>query len=188
METDNIDSAIDDLASDVEKTMAMLQQEDTQFNRRIYIRCLFAYLEGITYWMRQNAIEIDKIIFKKFGGMDWERHFLLYEEFPTIADNGKIEKRRQKMSFKNRFAFSVRAYAEIVQCTDSLFSDSSWQRLQDALKVRDRLTHPKQSSDLVVSDGDVNACLEGYAWFANLMTKTFKESAATMIERSRLGS
>jgi hypothetical protein len=182
MQTGEIDTAIDELASDVEKALAMLQQKDTQFNRRLYVRSLFAYLEGFTYWIRQNAIEIDKIVFRKFGAMDWERHLLLHEDLPTIADNGKIERQRQKTSFKNRFAFSVRAYAEIVHCKDNLFSDNGWRQLQDALKVRNRLTHPKQSSDLDVSDDDVKACQEGYTWFANLVVKKFKESAKAMMK------
>jgi len=184
MKNDHIDSAIDELASDVEKTLTMLQKQDNQFHRRIYVRALFAYLEGFTYWMRQNAIEIDRIALRRFGSIDWERHLLLYEEFPTIADNGKVEKKKQKISFKNRFSFSLRAYAEIVQCQIDLFSDNGWSQLQHALQVRDRLMHPKQGKDLVVSDNDAKACREGYAWFSNLIVNKFNESAKAMIKGS----
>jgi hypothetical protein len=184
MPIDQIDSAIDELASDVEKALSMLQEQDTQFQRRVYIRALFAYLEGVTYWIRQNAIEIDKLVLRRFGSIDWERHLLLYEEFPIIADNGIVKKRKQKISFKNRFAFSLRAYAEIVQYKDDLFSDNGWLQLQQALEVRDRLMHPKQSKGLVVSASDVNACRGGYTWFANLVVTKFKESAKAMMKNS----
>lgn len=184
MHKDPIDSAIDDLAFDVEEALLALQRKDTQFYRRVYVRSLFAYLEGFAYWLRQNAIEIDKVVLRRFGSIDWERHLLLFEEFPTITDNGKIEKRKQKISFKNRFAFSVRAYAEIVQCKDNIFSDNGWYRLQEALIVRDRLTHPKQKSDLVVSDSDVQSCMEGYKWFVDLVVKKFRASAEAMLKNS----
>lgn len=184
MLNDPIDSAIDDLASDLERTLSMLQQDDTQFCRRMYVRSLFAYLESFTYWMRQNAIDIDLIVSRRFGfaAVDWERHFLLHEEFPTITDTGKVEKTRQKFPFKNRFAFSMRAYFDIVKCKDNLFSHDGWRQIQKAMTVRDRLTHPKQSNDLVVSDVDLKSCREGYVWFTQLVVTKFKESYEAMIK------
>ena len=183
MHTDPIDSAIDELADDVEKAHALLKDDDSQFHRRGYVRTLFAYLEGVTYWMRQNAIDIDKIILKRGGSIDWDRHTLLGEEVPTIADNGKIQRRRQKASFKGRFAFSVRAYAEIVCCSEDIFGPG-WQRLLEAVELRDRLMHPKQSADIIVSDEDISACSNGYRWFANLMVNKFREFAKAMMEKS----
>jgi len=179
MHTDPIDSAIDELAADVEKADALLRDDDSQFHRRVYVRNLFAYLEGVAYWMRQNAMDIDKIILKRGGSIDWDRHTLLGEEIPTIADNGKIRRRRQKASFKSRFSFSVRAYAEIVRCTEDIFGPG-WQRLLEAVELRDRLMHPKQSADIIVSDDNISACREGYDWFASLMAVTFRKSAETM--------
>lgn len=183
MQNDPVDSAIDELATDVEKAVAMLKLDDSQFHRRMYVRALFAYLEGITYWMRQNAIEIDKIVLRKFGTINWERHMLLYEEVPVVADNGKIKKQRQKTSFQNRFAFSVQAYAEIVQFKENLFGDKGWQQLLSALKVRDRLMHPKLGCDVVVSNDEAKACRDGYTWFVGLHAK-FREAANNMIKGS----
>lgn len=180
MHTDPIDSAIDELADDVEKAAALLRNHDSQFHRRGYVRNLFAYLEGVAYWMRQNAIDIDKIILKRGGSIDWERHTLLSEEIPTIAENGKIQRRKQKTSFKSRFAFSVRAYAEIVGCTEDIFG-SGWQRLLEAVELRDRLMHPKKCADIIVSDENISACRDGYQWFAGLMVTTFRESAKAMV-------
>jgi hypothetical protein len=180
MHSDPIDSAIDELAADVEKAVALLQVEDSQFHRRVYVRSLFAYLEGFTYWMRQNAIEIDKIVLRKWGALNWERHLLLHEEIPTVADNGEVKKQRQKTSFKSRFAFSVRAYAEIVQCNDDLFKSVGWQQLLNALNVRDRLMHPKHGESVIVSNEDIKACREGYNWFVDLQTK-FKSAAKVMM-------
>lgn len=184
MQKDPIDSAIDELAADIEKAVSMLQHEDSQFHRRVYVRALFAYFEGITYWIRQNAIEIDKLILKRGGTIDWERHTLLYEDIPIIADNGKIEKQKQKGSFKNRFAFSVRAFSEIVQCKENVF-DQGWQQLLTAVKIRDRLMHPKQGNDVLVSDEDVQACREGYTWFAHLVATKFIYYAQAMIKESQ---
>jgi hypothetical protein len=183
MHIDPIDSAIDELAADVEKAHALLKNDDSQFYRRGYVRALFAYLEGFTYWIRQNAITIDKIILKKGESIDWDRHTLLGEEIPSIADNGKIQKRKQKASFKGRFAFSVRAYAEIVGCTEDIFGPG-WERLLEAVKLRDRLTHPTQSADIIVSDENIRACIDGYHWFASLIVNKFKESAKAMMENS----
>lgn len=181
MQKDPINSAIDELAADIEKAKSLMEGEDSQFHRRVYVRALFAYLEGVAYWMRQNAIHIDEIILRKGGTIDWERHILLHEEFPTIASSGEIDKQRHKSSFKNRFAFTVRAYAAIVRCKDDLFGNG-WQQLLSAVQVRDRLMHPKQGHAVTVSNEDVKLCKEGYAWFAGLMITKFREAAKAMIK------
>lgn len=182
MKKDQIDSAIDELAADVEQAGVMLRTADSQFLRRVYVRALFAYLEGMAYWMRQNAVEIDKIALRKFGAIDWDRHILLYEEHPTINENGAIKKKRNKYPFKSRFAFTVRAFAEIVECKDDLFGQG-WQHLLEAVKVRDRLVHPKKSSDVLVSDSDMALCREGYKWFATMMLTKFRKSADVMLQK-----
>lgn len=58
--SDNHDNAIDELAADVDTAKSILDTEDVQFNRRVYIRALFAYLEGSCFFMRRNAEELLK--------------------------------------------------------------------------------------------------------------------------------
>ena len=42
---------------------------------------------------------------------------------------------------------------------------SGWRCLLTAMKVRDRIMHPKAQTDLDVSDEEINATSEGCFWF-----------------------
>ncbi|MDH5217575.1 MAG: hypothetical protein OEX19_07760 [Gammaproteobacteria bacterium] len=176
MSTSPIDSGIDELALDIEKCVLLLDKEDSQFYRRTYVRALFAYLEGFAYMTRQFAIEMDQITYKRFGVMDWDRHFLLHDEIPSIGNNGKITKQSNRVSFIDHFAFSLKAHADVVGYKGDILADNGWQSLKGALKIRHRLTHPKKSVDVQVTDEDIQLCKSGYNWFSKLIVITFRKS------------
>ena len=43
-------------------------------------------------------------------------------------------------------------------------SGSEWQSFRRAIKIRDRITHPKSVSDLNISDEDYNDVSAGFGW------------------------
>lgn len=169
--------AVDELAFDVEESKRRLDVDDSQFNRRVYVRSLFSYYEGFGYFVRQFLVEIEKIKMGKGVPIHQGHLFLLQERIPTIGKNGKVKERVQKVPFADRFAFALRVFAGLVKMDKHIFEDKGWQAIQEALEVRDRLTHPKEKKDLLVSDGDLELCQTGYAWFASLIVVQFREAA-----------
>jgi hypothetical protein len=65
-------------------------------------------------------------------------------------------------------AFTLRIAAEYWQLdADPFFSDPGWAELQNAVKVRDPITHPKRDQDPIVQDKEDVSLREGLRWFLN---------------------
>ncbi|HEY9099666.1 MAG TPA: hypothetical protein VIN38_12415 [Thiobacillus sp.] len=171
--TDKHDNAIDELGSDADFAKSLLAREDSQFNRRIYIRAIFAYLEGYAFFMRRNAEEI--LEKRRFLGKDIDPAlmFLLREKVPQIVDGGAVKYRKHKVPFADHLAFTMRTIFDALEINRNLFEESEWKpgwiAFKDTLNIRDRVTHPKLQSDIGITDGDLEICESGLFWFRSLI-------------------
>jgi hypothetical protein len=55
------------------------------------------------------------------------------------------------------------------------FGNIDWQNVQDAIKVRDRITHPKNSQDLNIDDEEWARIHSGLAWMLKGFTDYFDQ-------------
>jgi hypothetical protein len=89
-----------------------------------------------------------------------------------IRDNGKIVERASQINLSRnlRFAFNL---CERAFRMHGVFDPSEewWGCLQESLKVRDRLTHPRTSTDLDVSTAEMNKVTKAYSGFTELIDK-----------------
>lgn len=173
---------IDTLAADVEEAIRRLQADDSQFNRRVLVRVIFSYYEGFGYFMREFLI---KILATSSSVVDLNRCFLLQEKLPAIGVNGEMVKRAQKVPFLDHLAFTLQTFARLIKFDEAIFRVDGWRAVQASLKIRDRLTHPKTQRGLTVSDSDIEFCKKGYEWFADLMTKQFREATSNLTSAKR---
>jgi len=173
--TDNHDNAIDELAHDADSAKLLLVSEDSQFNRRVYIRALFAYFEGFSFFMRRNAEELLSIRATIRKSIDYDTLFLLQEKVPHITSGGKVRHREHKVPFADHFAFTLRTHFSALEIEEDPFKDSGWPLFQKALAVRDRITHPKLASDVEITNEDLAICESGLSWFKNVVVGLSKK-------------
>ncbi len=50
-------------------------------------------------------------------------------------------------------------------------NNAGWDAMTKAIKIRDRITHPKKPSDLVISDSDMKIFKRAVEWFATAMVE-----------------
>jgi hypothetical protein len=55
------------------------------------------------------------------------------------------------------------------------FGNIDWQNVQDAIKVRDRITHPKNAQDLNIDDEEWARIHSGLAWMLKGFTDYFDQ-------------
>ncbi len=105
--------AIEDLTQDVEEAANRLRSLDTAFNRRTYVRALFAFLEGFTYAIRQETIRLMHLNIAEVGKpLNIDRLILLREVIPDVEPTGKVKHKQQRTPSVPLFAFSLRSFAE----------------------------------------------------------------------------
>jgi hypothetical protein len=126
---------------------------DYEFHARQLIRAAFACIEATTFSVKawsagycmNHGIEITP----------QERYFATDTEF-ELNERGEVVEAAAKISLARniRFAFAMNRKAlGVKEPFDA--SVEWWSCLRDAIKIRDRLTHPKLPGDLDVSGEDI---------------------------------
>ena len=58
----------------------------------------------------------------------------------------------------------------------------AWERFLDAIEIRNRITHPKKTSDLEITDDERQKCVQVVGWF-NVIVHGFIEAIEAQSER-----
>jgi len=138
---------------------------DYEFHARQLIRAIFAHIEAVTFsvkaWSAGHCME---------AGIDitpQERYFATDTEY-ELNERGEVVETTAKISLARniRFALAINRKAHRVEQPFDA-SVEWWSCLKQAIRVRDRLTHPKMPCDLDVSGDDIVIALKAKAGFEN---------------------
>ncbi|MBP8002551.1 MAG: hypothetical protein KA314_01510 [Chloroflexi bacterium] len=165
---------------DLSKLAKLVQgkEQDMTLRRAIY-RAIFASIEGIVYQMKQVA-------FKTQGGYyqaEFSRQEIIFllEESHYLEEKGETNIRYTNFVEINknlRFAFSM--LAKGFQTNTKLnVGGVGWEAFQKAIKIRNRLTHPKKTHDWIVSNEDMTVVMTAFNWFNQEITQLLKDMNAT---------
>jgi hypothetical protein len=141
--------------------VAILEKENTNGprERRSLIRATFAAVEGSLAELCEDLLTMAA------RGLTESQNMALRQESIRVEENGSIKVINVWQPLKTR----VRLVTEIVKRLHPEhainFGDRGWQQLIQGLDTRDRVTHPKNLTDLDVSDEDCNTALDGMNWF-----------------------
>ena len=167
------------LHQDATACWVAVKQSDTRLSRRNYIRATFAFIEGALSIMRQHVLE--EVEAKRFEPTHAELA-LLREETYDLKDNGDVRTRDLFLPAlpSLRFTFDIFAHAHAITAIPD-YSAQGWQAFQHSLKIRHRITHPKATSDIDVSDPELDAVEQAHIWFLESTTSVYVEGRATLM-------
>ena len=126
---------------------------DYEFKARQFIRAVFAYIEATTFSVK--AASAMRCIENNIDIEPQERYFAIDTEY-ELNERGEVVETIAKISLARniRFAFALNRKAHnVAEPFDA--SVEWWSCLKDAIKIRDRLTHPKWPGDLDVSGDEI---------------------------------
>lgn len=150
-------------------------EADYEYHARQLIRAIFAYIEAVTFsmkaWSAGHCMD---------AGIDitpQERYFATDTEH-ELNDRGEIVETIAKISLARNIRFAL-AINRKAHGKEQPFDASVewWSCLKQAIRVRDRLTHPKMPRDLDVSGDDILNALKAKAGFEAEALR-FKKNAA----------
>jgi len=170
-------SLLDPLCEDLNECEKLLEQSDTQFVRRAFVRAAFAFNEGYVYWLREH---VQQWLVEKgwqAGHLEVSKVCLLTDEIVEPNSVGQVVSRPGRTPFLNDCAFVIRTGAE---CWDldpgPFFSDYGWCEMQTALRVRHRITHPKHPEELVVAAGEVESVRRAHRWLFSCLEEILSKA------------
>lgn len=159
-----IDKLFYALVQDVIEVTHVWEQRGDEFSHRLYVRTVFAFVEGIVQVMKSAAMLADGLNDPRL--LTPEEVTLLKEEDVQIGNAGHIELRKKRISLLPNFQFAFLTYAKARNDTVALDKGGEgWQCFREAVKIRDRLTHPHTVKDLEVPEKDLETVEKAMEFF-----------------------
>jgi hypothetical protein len=159
------------LAEDVDESRAYGRENPAPFAHRTLLRTNFAVIEGMTYSFRQVALAAAA----KSDLFSPAEIALLKEESYYLNKKGQVEPRYDWQPLLPSIIFSMRCFARVYGAPfEPDTGDNGWACMSKYKKLRDRLTHPKSSADLQLSDSDLEIAMKATAWFKSTVQNLLK--------------
>jgi len=157
------------LSSDVKAASALSRDNDSQFIRRAYIRSVFSMIEG-------NIFQMKAIILKAFEDgritLSLAEQALLREESYELANNGACKVQQKFIHLQQNIKFTLALFARMYgELFEPDTSAHGWDSFNTAIKIRNRITHPKSPGEFNIMDNEIPIIEEAIAWFADNMEK-----------------
>lgn len=159
------------LGADFDAALAIIkEQDDSQFARRTLVRTLFAFVEGLNNQLASVAAASEV-------GLSGGELAALREETYEVNDKGEVVIRSARISLKRRIRLVLRCFPRIhgASFQPDFGGQGGWESLHEAIRVRDRLTHPKAGADLHVSESDIIKHVAGaFRWYKSTIVGLLK--------------
>lgn len=158
------------LSQDVIAAIARRDADDSQANRRELIRILFAAVEGLAWTYRTEIVESARSL----DLLTVEEDQAFSEVSYSVTGQGKIASQPRFVPLTAMIRLTTRLASKIDPAFDANFDGIGWDQFGKAVKVRNRITHPKRESDLVISESDTSACISAFYWLFELYSSALE--------------
>ena len=126
---------------------------DYGYHARRLVRAIFAYIEATTFSVKAAAAW--KCIEEDIEITPFERYFATDTEH-ELNDRGEVVEAVAKISLARNIRFALNLNRKARYATEPFDPTVEWWScLKEAIKIRDRLTHPKWPSDLAISGAEI---------------------------------
>lgn len=126
---------------------------DYEYKARQFIRAVFAFIEATTF--SAKAASAMRCIENDIDIEPQERYFAIDTEY-ELNERGEVVETTAKISLAKNIRFALALNRKAHNIAEPFNASVEWWScLKDAIKVRDRLTHPKWPSDLDISGEDI---------------------------------
>jgi hypothetical protein len=158
------------LGEDLDRAVDFGKREPGQFALRTLYRTYFAFIEGVSFQLRQVSLAT----LKDTDLLSDAELALLREERFQLNHKGVPETRENFQSFLPNLLFSIRCYVKNHGGTyEPDIGVAAWESMRKAVAIRDRLTHPKSEEGLHVSEDDERHLIAAAGWWKKTMVEMF---------------
>ena len=171
------------LAEDVFQTKQRMEHDPTDSHRREFVRATYSAIEAQSWQLKMYLIE--HVLNKKTASV--HEISALKEESYAINDKGEIyiQSRGYSLKVGLRLVFSIlRKHGVPIQVD---FGSADWKNIDNAVKIRNRVTHPKSMPDIFVSEADTECCYNAFLYVHNMLLTTILGSALASLNKAAAG-
>jgi hypothetical protein len=147
------------------RLLPLIDKTKSNESNRTYVRSFFSMVEGITYRTRQMLL--NRYTEKKVN-LTPEQIIVLSECSVDLEENGNIHKRVKYYDIRGMTLFTYKTYGELynkVEIYRRFLSDHRFNEFILAIKMRNRITHPKSGRDVYINGKDIQTVISAGDWF-----------------------
>ena len=160
------------LSEDVALSLARRESDDSQASRRDLIRTMFAAIDGYVWQYRGHV----QSIVNNIEPLSPLLELALSETSYVVTESGKVETQIRFISLTSMIRLVTRTAEKHCPGLNVDFSQAGWSNLQQAIKVRNRITHPKSKVDLEITPTDIDTSLAGFLWLCELIVTVMEST------------
>lgn len=138
---------------------------DNALHRREEIRATFAAIEGITWIYREDVRDAARAM----GVLTPFADLALRERTFAVTDKGDIVEQVRFVTLPTIIRLTTKQARLVAPSIELDLSQPGWSHLRHSIDVRNRVTHPKASSDFRIDDADLIAAEAGLLWLMRLV-------------------
>lgn len=148
------------------------------FWRRIFVRSVFAAIEGACECLRRQAFtaEVNKVP----KHISLAKLSVLAGETYYVTNKGEIRAQPLRIRFLDHILLSLKSYAETQEVSYRTSKGKHWHRIEKALQVRHRITHPKRLAGLTISKAEIADIEFSFKWFLDELVCILREKGFTL--------
>jgi len=155
-----------------------MQEQDPQnpYLRRSFVRTFFAYLEGSNHQMKHLTLLLHRELQVDFND---EERALLREETYTLDHQGKATTTQKFPGAIPNLRFTLESFARLSELSfppDFYDDGNGFEEVKAAIGIRNRLMHPKNLEDLIVTDEEWQTVLNARLWYDMAVLQLFQNS------------
>jgi hypothetical protein len=159
------------LGADLDLALELGRRDPGPFALRTLFRTYFAFVEGLAFQLRQVTLA-------SLENTDFLTHAelaILKEERFQLDRKGIPEPKENFQSFLPNLLFSIRCYVKNHGASyEPNIGVAGWEAMRKAVEVRDRLTHPRSTTGLEVSEHDERYLIMAAAWWKQTLLEMFQ--------------
>ncbi|GGR68179.1 hypothetical protein GCM10008959_32840 [Deinococcus seoulensis] len=172
--------ALQIMIGDVDLATNLVISSRSWSDMRSFARTMFASFEVTIYLLKQVALLVDSYqpCFQEHERM------ILRDRSYSVNSRGVIEEKEARVAMKASMLLAFSAASRAFGVENPLdTSKKEWESFQIAIKIRDRLTHPKKSKDLFLSPQEIDHLVQSGRYIIECFYKLAHKSnsAAKMI-------
>jgi len=160
---------LSEASKDVDFCLKNAKKENSQAWKRNYIRSVFVLIEAHLQWLQSHlkaVSKIDHIVTSK------KTKIRLTEKRQQKLEDGSIKQTTNFLGTaeKTTFLFDLLNFANFVfESVEK--SSKEWDDFLLAIRIRNRITHPKSFRDMHISKNELEVVFSSYNWFQSTFAK-----------------
>lgn len=164
----------------IESENFLKENINSQYARRVFIKCLFTLIEG-TVWIIKDFCYISSQI-KRDKLFNIPEMALLKEETFEINNKGEPVTSVKFLKLEYNLKFAIKSFNKLYNSNvDLKVNQVDWANFKTAIKIRNDITHPKRPDSLVIDDKKMEVCKNTCDWFTKVLYECLNTSSRNSV-------